>query len=226
MRQRSSPGENLLPFDYPEQLPAPYTILVEDIPGPDEPHKHIDLIYFCRAVDGAPHETRGRSDAALGGRRRAARERARWTSRAAGSRSAVPEDVRAAGADRDRGGRGATQTLTAEPPRDSTLSAMLSDPAPAGEAPTVVRRVRLERRHTEAPLDEALALDARVARAARRGRGAAGGEEHDLEGDRGAVAADEVGGDERSQARRAPALGPRARARLHWRAAGRRSRTS
>jgi 8-oxo-dGTP pyrophosphatase MutT (NUDIX family) len=40
------------PFGYPEQLPPPYTILVEDIPGPDEPHKHIDLIYFCRAVNG------------------------------------------------------------------------------------------------------------------------------------------------------------------------------
>jgi 8-oxo-dGTP pyrophosphatase MutT (NUDIX family) len=40
-----------LPFDYPEQLPAPYTILVEDIPGPGQPHKHIDLIYFCRPVD-------------------------------------------------------------------------------------------------------------------------------------------------------------------------------
>jgi 8-oxo-dGTP pyrophosphatase MutT (NUDIX family) len=40
------------PFHYPEQLPPPYTILVEDIPGPDEPHKHIDMIYFCRVVDG------------------------------------------------------------------------------------------------------------------------------------------------------------------------------
>lgn len=52
------PAKALLPFDYPEQLPAPYTILVEDIPGPDEPHKHIDLIYFCRAVDGGAHQTR------------------------------------------------------------------------------------------------------------------------------------------------------------------------
>ena len=40
------------PYEYPQQLPAPYVILVEDIPGPDEPHKHIDMIYFCRAVDG------------------------------------------------------------------------------------------------------------------------------------------------------------------------------
>jgi 8-oxo-dGTP diphosphatase len=45
-----------LPFAYPEQLLPPYTILVEDIPGPGEPHKHIDLIYFCRPVDGADHK--------------------------------------------------------------------------------------------------------------------------------------------------------------------------
>ncbi len=43
-------------FAYPKQLPAPYTILVEDIPGPGEPHKHIDMIYFCRPADGADHE--------------------------------------------------------------------------------------------------------------------------------------------------------------------------
>jgi len=41
------------PFDYPQQLPPPYTILVEDILGPGELHKHIDMIYFCRVVDGA-----------------------------------------------------------------------------------------------------------------------------------------------------------------------------
>jgi len=46
-----------LSFDYPEQLPAPYTILVEDIPGPDEPHKHIDFIYFVRPIDGASHDS-------------------------------------------------------------------------------------------------------------------------------------------------------------------------
>jgi len=50
------PTQAALAFDYPEQLPAPYTILVEDIPGPGEPHKHIDMIYFCRPVDGADHE--------------------------------------------------------------------------------------------------------------------------------------------------------------------------
>ncbi len=47
-------------FRYPEQLPAPYTILVEDIPGrgpSEEGHRHIDMIYFCRPVDGAEHQT-------------------------------------------------------------------------------------------------------------------------------------------------------------------------
>jgi 8-oxo-dGTP pyrophosphatase MutT (NUDIX family) len=47
------PMQQFANFTYPEQLPAPYTILIEDIPGPGEPHKHIDLIYFCRPVDGS-----------------------------------------------------------------------------------------------------------------------------------------------------------------------------
>ncbi|HEV8574764.1 MAG TPA: NUDIX domain-containing protein [Dehalococcoidia bacterium] len=45
------------PFEYPQQLPPPYTILIEDIPGPglgppEERHKHIDMIYFCRVSNG------------------------------------------------------------------------------------------------------------------------------------------------------------------------------
>ena len=53
-------------FATPHQLPAPYTILLEDIPDRDsagsagerEPaHQHIDLIYFVRPVDGADHGT-------------------------------------------------------------------------------------------------------------------------------------------------------------------------
>lgn len=52
------PTSARLAFDYPEQLPPPYTILLEDIPGPGEPHKHIDLIYFCRPIPGATHEMR------------------------------------------------------------------------------------------------------------------------------------------------------------------------
>jgi 8-oxo-dGTP pyrophosphatase MutT (NUDIX family) len=51
------PTSRPLSFDYPKQLAAPYTILLEDIPGPDEPHKHIDLIYFVRPVADAAHST-------------------------------------------------------------------------------------------------------------------------------------------------------------------------
>ncbi len=48
-----APTGPVFPFRYPEQVHAPYTILVEDISGPDEPHKHIDFIYFCRPVNGS-----------------------------------------------------------------------------------------------------------------------------------------------------------------------------
>jgi 8-oxo-dGTP pyrophosphatase MutT (NUDIX family) len=44
------------PFSTPDQIQPPYTILIEDIPEPGEPHQHIDLIYFCRPVDGAGHD--------------------------------------------------------------------------------------------------------------------------------------------------------------------------
>jgi 8-oxo-dGTP pyrophosphatase MutT (NUDIX family) len=46
-----------LPFSYPGQLAAPYTVLLEDIPGPGEPHQHIDLIYFVRPLEDAGHAT-------------------------------------------------------------------------------------------------------------------------------------------------------------------------
>jgi len=39
-------------FAYPEQVPAPYTILIEDIDDAGDAHKHIDFIYFCRSLDG------------------------------------------------------------------------------------------------------------------------------------------------------------------------------
>jgi ADP-ribose pyrophosphatase YjhB (NUDIX family) len=39
------------PFSDPQQLAAPYTILVEDIPEAGDPHQHIDFIYFCRPLD-------------------------------------------------------------------------------------------------------------------------------------------------------------------------------
>jgi 8-oxo-dGTP pyrophosphatase MutT (NUDIX family) len=88
-----TPGRERLSFAYPEQLEAPYTILVEDIPGPGEPHRHIDLIYFCRPVGGANDNPA--EDPTL-----------RWVSEAelrsngaldvagCGVSAAVPEDVR------------------------------------------------------------------------------------------------------------------------------------
>ena len=49
-----------LPFDEPEQIPAPCTILIEDIAEPGDPHQHIDFIYVCRPRPGqtvqAPNE--------------------------------------------------------------------------------------------------------------------------------------------------------------------------
>jgi 8-oxo-dGTP diphosphatase len=81
------------PFSYPEQLPAPYTILLEDIPGPDEPHKHIDLIYFVRPADGGDHDTvddptlRWVTDAEL-------RSNTPMDVAGCGVTAAIPEDVR------------------------------------------------------------------------------------------------------------------------------------
>jgi len=50
------PSVPILPFAYPGQVQPPYTILLEDSPEPGEPHQHVDLIYFCRLVDGAAHD--------------------------------------------------------------------------------------------------------------------------------------------------------------------------
>jgi 8-oxo-dGTP pyrophosphatase MutT (NUDIX family) len=80
-------------FAYPQQLPAPYAILVEDIPGPDEPHKHIDLIYFVRPLVGADHATiddptlRWVTDAEL-------TENAPLDVAGCGVTATIPEDVR------------------------------------------------------------------------------------------------------------------------------------
>jgi 8-oxo-dGTP diphosphatase len=41
------------PFGYPGQIAPPYTILLEDSSEPGEPHKHMDLIYFCRPLNNA-----------------------------------------------------------------------------------------------------------------------------------------------------------------------------
>ena len=41
-----------LDLAYPTQVPAPFTIMIEDIDDPDEGcHQHIDLIYFCRPTN-------------------------------------------------------------------------------------------------------------------------------------------------------------------------------
>lgn len=42
------------PFTEPRQVPRPEAILLEDINEPGRPHQHIDLIYFCAPVPGAP----------------------------------------------------------------------------------------------------------------------------------------------------------------------------
>ncbi|MEX0682925.1 MAG: NUDIX domain-containing protein [Dehalococcoidia bacterium] len=83
-------------FARPEELPTPYTILLEDIPGPDDPHKHIDMIYFVRPIEGARHEQvddptlRWVSEAEL-------RENAPMDVVGCGVTAAVPEDVRELG---------------------------------------------------------------------------------------------------------------------------------
>jgi 8-oxo-dGTP pyrophosphatase MutT (NUDIX family)/predicted nucleotidyltransferase len=80
-------------FAYPQQLPAPYTILVEDIPGPGEPHKHIDMIYFVRPIVSAQHDTvddptlRWVTEAEL-------RANAPLDVAGCGVTAAIPEDVR------------------------------------------------------------------------------------------------------------------------------------
>ena len=43
------PTHPSIQFDYPEQVHAPVTIMIEDIDDPiDGFHQHIDMIYFCR----------------------------------------------------------------------------------------------------------------------------------------------------------------------------------
>lgn len=83
-----------LAFAYPEQIAPPYTIMIEDITEPDgSTHQHIDLIYFCRSLDGAAlrppspdDELLWVSEAQLAG--------GEALSRVDGSSVAVAEDVR------------------------------------------------------------------------------------------------------------------------------------
>lgn len=51
LRTRIVSDRRPFPFDYPAQVPPPYTILVEDSSQADRPHQHVDLIYFCRPLD-------------------------------------------------------------------------------------------------------------------------------------------------------------------------------
>src|SRR5438093_6699811 len=46
-------------FKIPAQKPAPYTILIEDIParGDEAAHQHIDMIYFCQPINSAGHDS-------------------------------------------------------------------------------------------------------------------------------------------------------------------------
>ena len=39
-------------FDYPGQVAPPFTILLENSAEPGSAHGHVDLIYFCRPLDG------------------------------------------------------------------------------------------------------------------------------------------------------------------------------
>ncbi len=58
VREETGVEAELLPlmptfdFDYPQQLPAPYTILLEDSAEYGDAHQHIDLIYFTRSPNG------------------------------------------------------------------------------------------------------------------------------------------------------------------------------
>ena len=46
-----APTGDRLNLEYPTQVDAPYTIMIEDIHDPIEGfHHHIDMIYFCRPI--------------------------------------------------------------------------------------------------------------------------------------------------------------------------------
>ena len=48
------PTVDQLELEYPTQVHAPYTIMIEDIQDPIEGfHHHIDMIYFCRLLGSA-----------------------------------------------------------------------------------------------------------------------------------------------------------------------------
>ena len=92
-------------FDYPQQLPAPYTILIEKSGGEAEPHEHIDLIYFCRAADGQI-ATPAVADDTLVWVTEAQLQRNEALPLAGGRAVPVAEDVRALGLEAIRAERG------------------------------------------------------------------------------------------------------------------------
>jgi ADP-ribose pyrophosphatase YjhB (NUDIX family) len=86
------PEEEPLGLSYPQQLPAPHTILLERSYEAAPPHQHVDLIYFCRAKE-RPAELR-RDNSALTWVHEAQLERGEPVPRDDGQTVTVPDDVR------------------------------------------------------------------------------------------------------------------------------------
>ncbi|MBI4220270.1 MAG: NUDIX domain-containing protein, partial [Chloroflexi bacterium] len=60
IRVEVSPTAPRFKFDYPAQIPAPLTILEEDIDDPiSGPHKHVDFIYVLRPLAQPPKTVDG-----------------------------------------------------------------------------------------------------------------------------------------------------------------------
>lgn len=89
------PQRTAMPFAVPSQLPAPYTILVEDIA--EGPHQHIDLIYFLRPVAGAPRAEPQHGDAFVWVTAEQLRRGEALPVASCGVDLPVPEDVRELG---------------------------------------------------------------------------------------------------------------------------------
>ena len=83
------------PFDYPAQVPPPYTILVEDSSEAGRPHQHVDLIYFCRSLDGEAVQPPSPDDALVWVTEAQLRRNEPLPVGSRGHAAAVPEDVRA-----------------------------------------------------------------------------------------------------------------------------------
>ncbi|MDI6858493.1 MAG: NUDIX domain-containing protein [Dehalococcoidia bacterium] len=84
--------EEPLGLDYPEQLPAPHTVLLERSFEAGPPHQHVDLIYFC-SVRGRPPALR-RDESALTWVDEGRLERNEPLAAGGGAAARVPDDVR------------------------------------------------------------------------------------------------------------------------------------